>query len=114
VCPVLRLLNLTAMLGRRSDARYGFTEPIGGTMSVYSDVIVKWSGDDEWIAISREPAAAGEMLHLDVDDGEQWNQFPVCVIESRPVIVHGDMRHRIRLHRAGRSIASFEQQLRRG
>jgi hypothetical protein len=112
--PGIELAQPGHMLGRRSDARYGFTEPMDGTMSIFSDVIVKWSGDDEWIAISREPAACGEMLRLDVDDGEQWNQFPVCVIESRPVIVHGDMRHRIRLHRAGRSAAIFEQPVRRG
>jgi hypothetical protein len=102
------------MLGRRSDERYGFIQPADGAVRVYCDVIVKWSADNEWIAVCREAAVAGETLVLDVDDGEQRNRFTVCVIESRPVIVDGDMRHRIRLQSAGRSSLLFEQQVRRG
>ena len=70
---------------------------------MFPDVVVQQGGDDEWIGISRQPAVAGEMLVLDVlqsdaVEGEIWRRLPVCVIESRPVIVDGDMRHRIRLH----------------
>jgi hypothetical protein len=81
---------------------------------VFYDVIVKWHAENEWIAVSREPAFAGETLLLDVDDGEQRNQFMAHVIESSPVIVDGDMKHRIRLQDAGPRQVLFEQQVRRG
>jgi hypothetical protein len=99
------------MLGRRSDERFKFTQPIDGSVLDCCDVHVKWSADDEWIAISREGAVAGEMLVLDVDDGEQRNRFTVCVIESRPIIVGGDMRHRIRLQSAGVPSIVFRHQV---
>ena len=51
----------------------------------------------------REAAVAGETLILDIvlfdtGVGELRHRLPVCVIESRPIILDGDMRHRIRLH----------------
>jgi|1186.fasta_scaffold160581_1 hypothetical protein len=102
------------MLGRRSDERFRFAAPAAGAVDVFYDVIVKWSADNEWIAFSREPAFAGETLVLDVDDGEQRSRFTVHVIESSPVIVDGDMRHRLRLRGAASPPAFFEQQVRRG
>jgi hypothetical protein len=83
-------------------------------MRVFLDITVSRHGD-EWIAISREPGIAGETLMLDVVAGENGDVsgcFPVCVIESRPVIVEGDLRHRIRLH-PGLAPVLFEQQIRR-
>ena len=70
---------------------------------MYPDVIVEPNGTDEWIATGREPAVAGETLILDVvlfdtGVGELRHSLPVCVIESRPIILDGDMRHWIRLH----------------
>jgi hypothetical protein len=74
---------------------------------------------DEWIGISRQPAVTGETLVLDVVqfdavEGEIHRRVPVCVVESRPVIVEGDMRHRIRLHGGITGSVRFEQELRRG
>lgn len=102
------------MRGRRRDERFRFSKPADAGLRVFSDVIVKWNADDEWIALGREAAVTGETLVLDVDDGEQRNRFTVCVIESCPVIVDGDMRHRIRLQGAEQQPALFEQQVRRG
>ena len=102
------------MLGRRSDRRFRLTEPANGTVRTFRDVIVNYSGDEEWIAICREPAVPGETLLLDIDDGEMLNRFTVCVIESRPVIVDGDMRHRIRLAINELPPILFEQHVRRG
>jgi hypothetical protein len=69
---------------------------------MYPDVIVEPHGNDEWIATGREPAVAGETLILDIvlldaDGRELRHRFPVCVIDSRPMIRDGDMRHWIRL-----------------
>jgi hypothetical protein len=108
-----------AMTDRRSDKRFRLSEPAAGALTVFPDVVVQQGGDDEWIGISRQPALAGEMLVLDVlqpdaVEGEIWRRLPVCVIESRPVIVDGDMRHRIRLHGGITASVRFEQQARRG
>jgi hypothetical protein len=107
---------MTAMLGRRSDKRYRLTEPADGVVRFYRDVIVERHGD-EWIAIGREPAVAGETLVLDVldlDEGAPQGRFVVCVIESRPVLVDGDVRHRIRLHDSQPATALFDEPITRG
>lgn len=83
-------------------------------MRVLRDVIVHRTGDEEWVAIGREPAAIGETLMLDVNDGDAWHRLTMCVIESRPVVLDGDMRHRIRLHNDELPPILFEQQIRRG
>jgi hypothetical protein len=82
-------------------------------MRVLRDVIAHRNGDD-WIAISREPATAGETLVLHVDQGDERHRITVCVVESRPVIVEGDMRHWIRLQADHLPRVLFEQQVRRG
>ena len=91
------------MADRRRDKSFSLSESAVGALTAFPDVVVQQGGDDEWIGISRQPAVTGEMLVLDVlqsdaVEGEIWRRLPVCVIESRPVIVDGDMRHRIRLH----------------
>ena len=95
------------------------TEAAEGTVRLFPDVIVEPHGDDEWIAMGREAAIAGETLILDIvlldaDEGELRHRLPVCVIDSHPIILDGDMRHRIRLRRGTLAPVLFEQQVRRG
>ena len=87
-------------------------EPVEGVLRVLRDVIVHRESDHEWIAIGREPAVVGEILMLDVEDDDV--RLTMCVIESRPIIIDGDMRHRIRLHSGELPPVLFEQQVRRG
>jgi len=106
------------MLGRRSDARYTLTKPAYGALQVFRDVMVYRNGEQEWIALSREAAVCGETMVLDlvivdINETRLWDRLTVCVIESRPVIVDGDMRYRIRLHGEDPPML-FEQQIRRG
>jgi hypothetical protein len=54
-------------------------------------------GADELLAISQVPAAAGEELSLDLIAAGANLPLKVRVVESRPVIVNGVLRHRIRL-----------------
>lgn len=108
-----------AMADRRRDQRFKVTERTAGALRTFPEVVVQQDGPDEWTGISRQPAKAGEMLVLDVVqfdvvEGEIYRRLPVCVIESRPVIVDGDMRHRIRLHSGITASVRFEQQVRRG
>ena len=95
------------------------TEPTFGALQVFRDVMVSRYGDQEWIALSREGAVCGETLVLDLvivdlDETRLWDRFTVCVIESRPVIVDGDMRYRLRLHADEDPPMLFEQRIRRG
>jgi hypothetical protein len=95
------------------------TEPAEGVLRIFPDVVVQQSEADEWIAFSREAAMTGETLVLDVvltdaEFGEMRQRFPVFVIESQPIIVNGDLRHRIRLQGGDLAPILFEQQVRRG
>ena len=110
---------LTVMSDRRREKRFRFTESVDAALRVFPDIVVHQRGLDEWIGISREPAETGETMMLDVRqfdgvEGEIHRRLPVCVIESRPFIVDGDMRHRLRLHSGAMALAQFEWQVRRG
>jgi hypothetical protein len=90
------------MPDRRRDKRFRLTERPEGTMKWFLDVIMQPHGKGEWLAIAREPVPTGETLMLDVvvhepDGCELWERIPVCVIDSRAVILDGDLRYRIRL-----------------
>ena len=89
-------------------------EPTFGVVRGFSDVVVQKSGKSGWIAISRQPGVAGETLFLDIEDDGRPQHIAVCVVESRPVILDGDMRHRLRLETDGVESVLFEQQVRRG
>jgi hypothetical protein len=107
--------NSGGVSDRRADKRFRLTEAAEGTVRIYPDVIVEPLGDDEWIAIGRDAAAVGEMLILDIvlldaENGEQRHRLPVCVIKSQPIILDGELRHRIRLRRGTLAPALFEQQ----
>ena len=104
---------------RRRDKRFGFTEPADGALRVFPDVVVQKDGDGEWSGISRLPVGTGETFVLDVVqvdpiEGEVRRRVPVCVIESRPLIVDGELCHRIRLHTGLLAEVEFEQHVRRG
>ena len=75
---------------------------MNGALQIFPDIVVQQADLDEWIGVSRQPAETGETLVLDVlqfdaVEGEIRRRVPVCVIESRPIIVDGSVRHRIRL-----------------
>src|SRR3954454_15751427 len=93
---------------RRRHKRFGLMESADGVVRVFPDVVVQPTGEDEWVAISREAAVTGETLFLDIvgtngDECELHHRLPVCVIDSRPVILEGAMRHRLRLYGGDRA-----------
>ena len=107
------------MADRRRDKRFNVTAPVNGTLRIFPDVIVHEDAEGEWVAISRQPAAAGETFILDVVQsdrlaGEPRRRVPVRVIESRPVLVGGEVHHHIRLRGSVPACVPFEQQVRRG
>lgn len=84
------------MSGRRSYHRYSVTNA-EGNLKVVRDVTVRRGASSEFVVISDEPAAAGELLMLERQVGDEVIVLEVCVVDSRPAIVNGSVRHRLRL-----------------
>jgi hypothetical protein len=85
------------MSGRRSHPRFVVANPWGGLVRVLRDVIVTRTGERELLALSLAPGVTGEQMSLDLVAGGLTMALRVAVAESRPVIVDGAVRHRLRL-----------------
>ena len=86
------------MSGRRSHPRFAVATPWDGAMRVLRDVVVDRVSQAELLVISQAPAIAGELMSLDLVGAGTTLELRVKVLESRPVIIEGTVRHRIRLH----------------
>lgn len=85
------------MSGRRSHPRFAVAAAWDGAVRVLRDVVVDRVDREELLAVSGVPAIAGEEMSLDLVGGGRALELRVRVIESRPVIINGAVRHRIRL-----------------
>lgn len=85
------------MSGRRSHPRFAVAIPWNGAMRVLRDVVIDRTGRDELLAVSHVPAITGEDMSLDLISAGRNLALKVKVLESRPVMVEGAVRHRIRL-----------------
>jgi hypothetical protein len=85
------------MSGRRSHTRFLVASPWSGVVRMLRDAVVDRSEGDELLAITHTAAVIGEELSLDLMGAGQNVAVKVRVIESRPVIVEGTVRHRVRL-----------------
>ena len=85
------------MSGRRSHPRYAVATPWDGAMRVLRDVMIQRTETDELHAVSHVAGIAGEEMTLDVMAAGTTIGLKVRVIDSRPVMVDGAVRHRIRL-----------------
>jgi hypothetical protein len=85
------------MSGRRSHPRFAVANPWNGAIKLLSDIVVNRTEQHELLAISNSAAVVGEELSLDLFGGGQNIAMKVRVLESRPVIVDGTVRHRVRL-----------------
>ena len=85
------------MSGRRSHTRFSLSSPWSGVLRVVRDTIVKRNEAQELLAITHAPAVTGEELTLDLMSDGQSVAIKVRVLESRPVMVDGAVRHRVRL-----------------
>lgn len=61
------------------------------------EVIVERADEHEIVAISREPAAIGEQLKLDLAQRQPHFASSVYVLDSRPMAIDGAVFHRLRL-----------------
>lgn len=85
------------MASRRSHPRYGLVTPWEGAFRVLREVAIANGPTDELLAVSHAAGVIGEEMFLDVNGDGRSLEVRVRVIESRPVIVEGAVRHRIRL-----------------
>ena len=104
------------MADRRCEKRFNLTAPTNGAFRVFPDVVVNKDAEGEWVGISRQPVTVGETFILTVVQFDSLarelpRRVPVRVIESRPVLVDGQMHHHIRLHSNVLAPIQFEQQL---
>ena len=79
----------------RRDQRYLLSTPWEGTLRIPGDVVIERHDEaqNELSVISGVPARREEMLTLDIS-GQRWN---VRVVDSKPMLVDGVVRHRLRL-----------------
>ena len=99
----LRALTEVAMSGRRRHERFAPAQPWDGALRVLRDVIVQEDPSGSLITIGHAPGVIGEQMTLDVAGAGQVVTLKVRVQESRPVIVDGSVRHRLRLEVLERS-----------
>ena len=81
------------MLGRRSHTRISLHSAAEGVLSLARDISVRTSGDGHLVAISRDAAAIGELVRVLLADDEVT--VVAEVIESKPIICDGAVRHRL-------------------
>jgi len=89
-----------SMLGRRSHARISLESGAEGVLSLARDISVRASGDGHLVAISRDAAAIGERVRVLLSDDDVT--VVAEVIESKPVICDGAVRHRLVMRCSGR------------
>jgi hypothetical protein len=87
------------MFGRRSHTRFSVTPSAVGALRVLRDVILQRSGPNEVVAIGREAGVLGEILTLQLAGDDTKLGIAVRVLDSRPIVIDGAVRHRLRLER---------------
>lgn len=85
------------MSGRRSHPRFAVVNPWEGVVRVLRAVVVDRVGENELLAVSHAPGVIGEEMSLNLLGAGSNLTFKVKVLESSPVIVSGQVRHKIRL-----------------
>ena len=86
------------MSGRRIHSRYQRVTPWAGQMCISRDVTVQVDGTSNEIAVlSDAPGVVDEELTLALVSSSGNMNLRVKVVDSRPQIVEGVLRHRVRL-----------------
>jgi hypothetical protein len=92
------------MLGRRSHARISLESDAEGVLSLARDIWVRVSDEGLLVAISRDAVAVGERVRvlLAEDDVDVLAE----IVESKPLVCDGAVRHRLVMRCPGRAIGS--------
>ena len=92
------------MLGRRSHTRISLESGAEGVFSLARDIAVHTTRDGHLIAISRDAGVIGERVRVFLADDDVT--VVAEVIESKPIICDGAVRHRLLMRGFGRDVAS--------
>jgi hypothetical protein len=76
-------------------------------MRVSRDVAMDEAGDQVLAVFSTTPGVVDEELTLEMVSGDEAARLRVKVVESRPVIVDGAVRHRVTLRILGAADRGF-------
>lgn len=86
------------MLGRRSHARVAI-EGAEGVLSLRRDISVRVNSHGQIVAVGRDAGVIGE--HVRVAFPDEQIDVLAEVVESKPVICDGAVRHRLLMRRVG-------------
>lgn len=70
--------------------------PWSGAMRIAKDVAVHPAGEGLAV-VSTTPGVVGEELTLELVSGDEAAELKVMVVDSRPIVIDGAVRHRLRL-----------------
>ena len=85
------------MLGRRSYVRVMITDGADGVLRLARDIGLHERHDGDWTATSRDAGVLGEIVLIDLLD--EGITVTARVVESRPIVTEGAVRHRLGLRR---------------
>jgi hypothetical protein len=97
------------MSGRRSYTRFALSPHSEGVFRILRDVVVQQIDASEIIAISGEAAVIGESMMIDIPAHEATPALSVQVVDSRPIVVDGAVRHQLRLRKVVAANENAEQ-----
>jgi hypothetical protein len=85
------------MLGRRRHERFTILQPWDGALRLLRDVAVHREGDGTLTVVGQAPGVVGELMTLDVSGAGANARLKVKVLDSRPHLLEGALRHVVRL-----------------
>jgi hypothetical protein len=85
------------MSGRRGHQRLAIGSPATGAVRVLREVVIERMNDEELLVISQTPVVIGEEMSLELFSGSGCMALKVRVLDSRPVVIAGSVRHRLRV-----------------
>jgi hypothetical protein len=101
------------MSDRRGQPRFAVLYSWEAGIRVLRDVTVQKGRDErELVMISTAPVPVDEVMTLDLRAAGLMANLKVQVIESRPILVGGQMRHQVRLAVAGGVVDGVDMNIR--
>jgi hypothetical protein len=85
------------MSGRRGHQRLTIGGPATGAVRILRDVAIERMNHEELAVISQTPVVIGEEMSLELFSGSGCIALKVRVLDSRPVVIAGSVRHRLRV-----------------
>jgi len=95
------------MIGRRSHPRLSLGQAWPGAVRLLRDIAVCRTAEAELLAVSQSPGVIGERMSLELIASVGTIALRVQVLDSRPVMVDGALRHQVRLGIVGETASDL-------